>query len=324
MAINEAKNIRSNIVSNKMKSIAPNGSESIEHNKAEAYSAQAYAHTITIYHNNAAALADDVTVYEFAANALAKLTLQIGAGNELYDLDLIAHLVRHLVTRRELTYEIDKTAGDNKKSTITLMVDFNSYGFVRPQDTILYNTGGYDHLLTQLRADTGEHIANCTVTKTDVHISEFFKTDVTTLGGVALNKKPIWRPKQYKEDRQNWEIDCPKSATISKIIMYVTEGYKIVTGKIKNINLKSAHFRDMDIPAPLAEALNRGSLKVTSDPDYDGILVLDIAQGEYTEALRTTGLRASSQLVLDVVLDGNYTWETVFLINDTGYKIIMV
>ncbi|QKF82051.1 hypothetical protein [Halarcobacter ebronensis] len=303
--------IRQNIINNKFVEIKPNDTEQVKMNKYQAYSVQAYSHKITVYHDNAAALDPAITIYDFLANALSKLTLQIGAGNEIYDLDLTAHLVRQLELRKQLVYSIDKTSGTGKISTIQLIIDFLSLDFIAPKDTILFNTGNYDHLLTQIVAAPGTKISNCTVTKTIVGITELFKTDVvlnkyiatdgTTQTMTPLNKKPIMRTPSFNSSNPNWELDIPNNVEISKIMMYVTDGGKISTGHIKNVIIKNATQKLINVDSATLEAWNRETLRDYNDSDFDGILVLNIAQGQYTEALKTTGLFVDSKLEVDVI-----------------------
>ena len=305
---------RKPIVNNKSVDVKPNDTEQIAHNKYIGYSLEAFRHTITIYHDNAAAIPSTVNVFDFISNAVSKITLQIGAGNELYDLDLTAHMVRQLITRGQLLYTIDKTAGEGKVSNVELVVDFLSLGFVAPQDTILFNTGRYDHLLTQIVASGGNSIADVTVTKTNVRITEKYKTDITmpiVIGSdgkkvqmTPKNKKPIFRNHGFTSDNSMWEIDLPNNTAISKIIMYVTDGGKIVSSKINNIILKNTLRKLLEVDAKTLEYENRENLRSYFNSNYNGILTLDLSSGEYTQALVTSNQFKDTKLDLDVVVDG--------------------
>lgn len=296
-------------INNKFVVVEAGGTDFIKMNKASNYSAQAYSHTITIRHDNASAIPSTVTPIDFLRNALSKLTLQIGAGDDIYSLNLTAHLLRQLWTRKELIYNIDRTVGTGKVSTFELIIDFLSVGFESPKDTILFNTGSYDHLMTEIVANDGDSIADVIVHDTKVHITESYKMNskrpLVNVGGelkplAPQHKKPVFRQVSMSASNNSFEYDIPDGTTVSKIMLYVTDGNgKISEDHIKNVILKTAQTKYIDLDSKTLESWNRLSLKQYANSNFKGVLVLDIAQGQYTECLKVAGAFKDSKLELD-------------------------
>lgn len=296
--------------------------------KAKGYSALGYTFKFDISHNNAVAIPTTVKAIEFIAGAIDKVTFEAGTGSDLIDLSITEHMIRQLLTRGELIYDIDRTVGDNKKSTFEVIIDFMSLRFQSPKDTILRELGRFDHYLVEFKGRKTGSIENVTFTNNHVRVVELLKMDVKPVTAIIDGKKVALKS-QFKKpiaqrvdlsSRSDLPIDAPKNMKISKIYFWVTNNAGVIqeAQHIKNFILKSPRRNILDIDSPTLIKWNRETLKQTNNSNFNGLYVLDLAGGQYTECLDTnTEEERDSEIILDVDklgIDGghiNYILETV-------------
>ena len=264
-----------------------------------------------VNHDNADALAESITPYEFFGSCIENLRIDAGAGNDFINLEITYLMVRMLKDRRNLIYTIDKTKGDDKKSYLTLVVDFASVGMVNPKDTVLHTTR-YGHLNATINIGEGA-ITNLTLKTVNVSIREEQIKDMKPLfdtnGKVVppLHRKPVFISKSVAADQEKFTIELPKNEKFSSITIFAMDGKKIVSDVFTKMALKiKQNYRWLDTLDQLNK-LNRLALQNYSNADFNGIAVMDIGRGQWTGAINTRLTEENSGQIELSVKKGSYS-----------------
>ena len=284
-----------------------NAGESFSIDLTRSYNLQNVVFNFSITHDNAVALATSLTPYEFFGTCIKRLTIDVGAGNDIVNLTLVEHMVRMLKDNRNLSYTIDKTVGTNKVSKLLLIVSLSSIGMVSPKDTIL-NTIAYNHLKTTITLGSATtDVANLTLksVKTTLREQQLANMKPIMINGKpspAMHRRPVVITKSIVADQKGFAIEFPKNERFSSITLFVMDGDSIVSGAIDVIKLKiKQNYRWQDTMEQLNE-LNRFGLMDFVDANFNDIAILDITQGQYTGVIDTRlPSENSGQIEVDVV-----------------------
>ncbi len=278
--------------------------ESLQIGLTRSFTATNMVVQFSVSHDNAATLNAAVTPYEFFGACINSLRVDAGAGNDFINLKLTYLMVRMLRDRSNLIYTIDKTSGAGKVSTLLLVVDFTSVGMFSPKDTAL-NTTRYQHLNTVIKLGEGS-LTDFTLNNVSVNLREQQVKNMTPAisNGVAvppLHRKPIYISKAVVATQSGFTIDLPKNEKFASITLFAMVGDKIVDDVISKIALKiKQNYRWRDTQSQLNN-LNRLGLQNFSDTNFNGIMVMDVGQSQWNDAINTATVEENSgQIELDV------------------------
>ena len=277
------------VLNNIERDISPNSSETIALTKS--YVAQSYALTFTINHTNTAVIPADVTALGFFERVIKTIRLDAGASRDIINLTGGEALARMLYDNGALIYSFDKTTGASV-STFTVIVNIYNRQGIQPKDTAM-NTLAYEHLNFIIKSADLSSITDVALDGISVKIREQQKSGVKplTVNGAVVplqNRKPLVVRKAYSADDNNLAITLPTRAVIHSAIFFVVDGDDIVEGAIDSISTKILqNFRQSDDFETLHNLNSLEYLKNNNDTDFNGLAIVDYAQGETTQAIDT-------------------------------------
>lgn len=271
--------------------VAPNSSETIALTKS--FVAQSYVLTFTLKHDNAQAIPATVTPIGFFERIIRTVRLDAGASRDIINLSGAELLARMLHDDGMLIYNIDRTAGNGKESTFTVIVNIYDRQGIVPKDTAL-NTTLYEHLNFIIKAGDLDDVSQSSLKSISVDIREQQKAGVVplTAGGKAValkHRKPLIVRKAFTADDNNLSIPLPTRAVIKNCMLFVMDANEVKTSVIEKASLKILQNYRIVENFNVIHNLNRLQyLKKYDDTDYNGMCIIDFSQGELSQAINTS------------------------------------
>lgn len=258
-----------------------------------------YDFHFTVKHNNAVALADGIDIFAFLKNFLLNLKFQTGAGDNLFDMTSTEMLILNLMEQGRLRYNIDKTVGDNKTSTIMLRWDFRlPKGFKNRLDTVFHSDSSkYNYVQVKIQPQSNfDSVANLTITNIDFEIIEAFKANPTpsivTQNGKtgflpATNKIIKVKDVSFNSSTSAEVVELPKATNILGFFAFVVdENDTLKTDCINSISIKNGNEYFISDKFRYINDANRDKFaKVWDDVNLDNFIYVDIAKGQMSEGL---------------------------------------
>lgn len=290
-------------------------------NGASNLTAHLYEIKVTATHTNAEVLSTDI--FKFWGNIIDEITLQLGTGSEIIELPIREHIYRQIVRRERIFSDVKTAVGSDLVSSLNLIIDLSSIGYLRPQDTAVY-THLYNDKNIFVTANDFKSVAGCTVTNVQLKVKETFLENMTSTVDsegniIPMVKRPLLKTIACNGLNSKFEIDLPESTQVSEALIYVTDGNgDIVEGTISDISLKNAHtnifkenFQDLN---------NQNQLDIFKGVNslYKGVAMINIANGKYSRVINTSNqVEKSTKIVLNINPNGasdlvvNALFETV-------------
>lgn len=271
-----------------------------------------YMLRIEMTHDNANALTVDT--FKFWRNIIKEIALQLGTGNDVFELGIREMLYRQLKTRQRVASTIDKTSGAGKVSTLTLIIDLLSIGYISPKDTLLY-VANYDQKNLYIHAGEFDTVTDCTVSDVQMKLTENFLQNTTPITRqkadgtktiVNAIKRPVLDIKAMNGATTSFEIPFPENEQTSEVYLYVIDGNgDLVDGKIKDITIKNPHTQFRQYVFSEVQEQNQIDLFSVSNSLFNGVAWINIAGGKYSRSVNTSNAKErGTKLILNVDPNG--------------------
>lgn len=303
----------------KQSTIQPGVDRQFNMERASGHKNLYYDLNFTVNHDNAATITTDI--YAFTKNIINYIEMITGADEPMFHLNTTEMLIAHLKEEGKLRYSIDTAIGAGKVSTFTLRWNFKlPSNFLNPLDTVFHGDDASKYNYVQINVkpqDAFTSVTDCTVNSVTLKISEKTKFNPTPeLVTIMQDGKPVkaYTPPMHKKllikregynsDNSNMRVELPKNKNIIGIYAYVVDGDEVVQADaINNIMIKNGTKAWLNASFKEINEDNRDELVTWSNPLYDNIAFIDIAEGQIVEGLKTKQY-PNTELEFDVVAIG--------------------
>lgn len=280
----------------------------LELNGASDLTAHAYTLRVEVSHDNGGALTVDT--FQFWSNIINEISLQLGTGNDIFELGIRECFYRQLKNRQRVASTIDKTTGSGKTSTLTLIIDLLSIGYLSPRDTALY-VDNYKQKNIYVKGGDFSSVANCTVNTVAMKLKEQFTQNANpitrkntdgTASIINAVRRPVIEMKEMSGASNSFEIAFPENERTTEAYIYVIDGNgDLVSGTITDVAIKNSHTNIYSDTFAEIQEQNQIDIFSVSNSLFNDVAWLNIAGGKYSRAINTSLAREkNTKLVMKV------------------------